>query len=251
MPSNARRMERGDSSEPGQRASPASVKSPSIIKRFGSLPAPISPTWISPPSHCLNAGIWCRAGIPASVTPRPVSRKRSAVLPASARINPSPAAEPITLTLSKLIARGQMRRAGIGEALSPARFEVAQLSEMAQRLEGAVGEGGVPAAHFQVHQLRHARQMPRAFIGERLRPAHVEMGDALQPRQLLHGVIRDSDGFQFRNAVFLDDGEDLFPVFASLRAARGEAILLPIDGVKGRPGTQKDRRRARIGGGAG
>src|SRR5947209_19176712 len=122
-----------------------------------------------------------------------------------------------------------MRGGAIGETLSPARFEMAQLREMTQRLESARGKGRMPAADFQVEQLRHARQILRAFIGESLRSADVEVRDTLQLRQPAHGVIGDSAGFQLRNAVFLDNGKDLFPVLARLWAARREPILLPID----------------------
>ena len=55
------------------------------------------------------------------------------------------------------IARRQMRGGGIGEALCPARLELAQLREMAQRLKSACVKRRVPTTDLQVDQLRHAR----------------------------------------------------------------------------------------------
>ena len=120
--------------------------------------------------------------MPASVTSRPVLKRRSCGLPCSASIAPSPVGEPIRLTSSSC---SQKRRLATPASVMPACHVISnarRFGKMAKHLQAAVGQlaAGI-LAQVQILELRHAGQVQQAIVGELARSAQAEAGDVIQP----------------------------------------------------------------------
>ena len=117
---------------------------------------------------------------------------------------------------------------------------------MTQTFQRAIGDGIVPAAHFEVAKLRHAPDVQYAFVRERC-PLEFEVGDVVERRQELEGAVGETSR-ELADAVLLDDVEDRGPIAFRLGTPNGQLILIPVDGVEGRPLADEDGRGSRIAG---
>ena len=74
-----------------------------------------------------------------------------------------------------------MSDARIGDAGLPGHFEFAEVGQVAQNFETAIGKlAAGELAQIQVFQLRHAGEVQQAVVREFARPAEAEGGDVIQ-----------------------------------------------------------------------
>lgn len=118
---------------------------------------------------------------------------------------------------------------GVRDAALPAHVKTLEPGQMAQNLEPAIGDPAARAfAQIELLELRHARQVPKAVIGEPLRTPQVETGHVTELWETLHhGIGHPPVGVEARDLHFLHHAEDGVPTLCRIGSSTGAAPRAP------------------------